>query len=270
VEALVSGLTPLARRRYAGAARTVAAAQARLARTGARLAFAFHEQGDFQRELRAEFLRAGLALDELALFESIERADTLGIDPHPSAATTGVMASWLAEEFVRRGWVATARPATLAELSEDVRARRVVLPGRAEALAWSEDFQARARAALEPRLDPETLQGMLQVYGGINLDASLEPWFAAVLRGGRELELTLAPLADQPTLYPLEVEVYLQGVRAGMLVVAGTGTSSARFALAEEQAPLEVLLVARDHALVTLRGQSWIASARLVALEVRP
>ncbi|MEQ1894381.1 MAG: SGNH/GDSL hydrolase family protein [Planctomycetota bacterium] len=270
VEVLVAGLTALSRERYADAARTVGAAQERLARAGARLALAFHEQGDFQRELRAALLRAGLALDELALYEGLERADTLGIDPHPSAATAGVMASWAAEELVRRGWIRTARPATLEELPEAVRARRAVLPDRAAALAWSEAFHARQHAALEARLDPRTLQGMLQVYGGINLDDSLEPWFAAALRGGRELELSLAPLAGQPTLYPLEVEVYLQGARAGTLLVDGSGVSSARFALEVAEAPVEVLLVARDHTLVTMRGKSWTACARLVALEVRP
>ena len=39
---------------------------------------------------------------------------------------------------------------------------------------------------------------------------------------------------------------------------------------AEAAAPFDVRLVARDWAVVTVRGRSWVASARLDALESRP
>jgi len=73
-----------------------------------------------------------------------------------------------------------------------------------------------------------------------------------------------------PTLYTLEVEVHLQGQRAGSLVVGASGASTATFALPDARAPVEVLLVARDHGLSVVRGKTWVACARLVALESVP
>jgi len=269
-EVLLSGATPLSRRRFARAAEVVGAAARRLERAGARLAFAAYQQSDFQRELRASFIEAGLVLDELALFEALTKADSLGIDPHPSARTVGVMARFLAEQLVARGWIPGARAPQPDWIAPEERARQARLPTRDEALAWSGAHRQRIAATLEARIVPATLQGMLQVYGGIHLDDSLEPVFGAALPAGRELRIRLAPLADVPDLYPMEVEV-LAGERSlGFLeVVAGLETEW-RFPLPEQSQPIDVLLRARDHVRVTRRGQSALAWGRLVELESRP
>lgn len=269
-EVLISGATPLSRRRFARAAEVVGAAARRLERAGARLVVAAHQQSDFQRELRASLLEAGLALDELALFETLTKADSLGIDPHPSARTVGVMARFLAEELVARGWIPGARAPAPDGLAPELRARRAQLPTRDEALAWSRAQRLRSAATLEARIVPATLQGMLQVYGGIHLDDSLEPVFGAALPAGRELVVRLAPLVDAPDLYPLEVEV-LAGERSlGVLVVEAGLEAEWRFPLAESGPTFDVFLRARDHVRATRRGQSALAWARLVLLESRP
>lgn len=265
-EVLNSGWTPLSRARFARAARTVAQAQARLARTGARLAMAAHEQSDFQRELRASLLAAGVTLDEIALFEALEKADTLVIDPHPSARTVAVMARWLAGELVARGWLGASFPEPEAPAAASAE-RRARLPAPAEVRAWSSEHAARGPGTLEPRIDPATMQGLLQIYGGINLDGTLEPHFAAALPGGHELVVRLAALEQAPG--PLELAVWSDARRLGTMVVPATGPCEAVFAL--DGAPvLDVHLVADDPVLCTVRGRRGLASARLVALEVRP
>jgi len=269
-EVLVSGATPLSRRRFAHAAEVVGAAARRLERAGARLVVAAHQQSDFQRELRASLLEAGLVLDELALFEALTKTDSLGIDPHPSARTVGVMARFLTEEFVARGWIPGARAPEREGLAPELRARQAELPTHAEALAWSRASRARVAQALEARIVPSTLQGMLQVYGGIHLDDSLEPVFGAALPAGRELVVGLAPLDDVPDLYPLEVEVFAQEQRLGVLRLEAGRACVARFALAPRGGPFDLVLRAPDHVRVTRRGQSALAFGRLLELESVP
>lgn len=269
-EVLVSGATPLSRRRFARVAAVVGAARLRLERAGARLVLAGYEQSDFQRELRAELIEAGLALEELALFEGLTREDSLGIDPHPSARTVGVMARFLAEELVARGWIPGARPPGPAWLAPELRARQARLPARDEALSWSRAHRLQVAETLEAHLVPATLQGMLQVYGGIHLDDSLEPVFGAALPEGRELVLRLAPLADVPDLYPLEVEVRAQERTLGVLRLEAGGECVGRFALEPGGGPFDVVLRASDHVRVTRRGQSALAWGRLIELESVP
>jgi hypothetical protein len=266
-EILVSGLAPLSRARFVRAVAECERARARLARTGARLFVAAHEQSDYQRELRATWLRAGLDLDELALFEALEKDDTLLIDPHPSARTVGVMARWLAGELVAEGLV-DAGGGGLAVPEESYATRRAQLPTRQEALAWSAARTARANEELEPRIDPETMQGLLQVYGGLNLDGTLEPHFAAALPAGRTLVVELEPLAEAPE--PFEVEVLLGNTRLGVVSLGVSGPVRAEFPLAGEPGVVDVHLVASDSLLREARGKRWLAAARFVALEVLP
>ena len=58
----------------------------------------------------------------------------------------------------------------------------------------------------------------------------------------------------------------------GSLSVEAGEECTARFELSPEEAaaPFEVRLEARDWTLVTVRGKTWVAAARLVELESLP
>src|SRR5262249_14595898 len=146
--------------------------------------------------------------------------------------------------------------------------RRAQLPDPDAALAWSRAHQAECLAALQPRIVPATVQGCLQIFGGLNAGGSMELQLGAVLPPGRTLAVTAAPMDGRPDLYPLDVDVFVEERRVGALRVAAAGESSARFPLSSAQASaaFEVRLAARDWAVFTVRGHSGVASVRLVEL----
>lgn len=265
-------LSTLSRARYGDMARTIAAGVQRLERIQARIALVSYEQSEFHRELRAELLRAGAAPVEIPLLAEIQKDDTLGIDPHPSAATVGAFALWIAESLLELGWLPGAGRAELPAVAARYAGRRASVLEGAQAEDWSRARHERLVRALEPRISTDTLQGILQVYGGLNLDGTLEAQCAAVLPHGKTLRVCVAPLAAPADLYPLTLRVFVNERALGSLSIRAGEECTARFELGAEEAaaPFEVRLEAHDWALVTLRGKSWVAAARLVELESLP
>ena len=273
-----AGLTASSRWRLTDLVEELELARERLARRGTPLVLVPHEQSDFQHQLRAEMAEHGLELPVIPLLEDMQPGDTLGWDPHPSAQTVRAFAVWLARDLLAGPWLPDgygesggSGPPPLPEVPASLAERRGRELGPEAARAWRREFQARVEGALEPVLDAATLRGMRQTYGGINLDASLRPEFAAVLPRGRRLRVRLAPLSsgNADGLYPLEVGVYVEERRVGTLSVAASGESEQVFALgpAEAAAAYEVRLLPRDWRTVSAFGKSTVASARLVELE---
>jgi len=270
-----AGLTASSRWRLADLVEQLELARARLARRGTPLVLVPHEQSDFQRQLRAEMAERGLELPVIPLLEDMQPGDTLGWDPHPSAATVRAFAVWLARDLLAGPWLPAPKggsgPPRLPEIPAALAERRGRELEPAAARAWRREFQARVEGALEPVLDAATLRGMRQTYGGLNLDASLRPEFAAVLPRGRRLRVRLAPLSsgNGDGLYPLAVGVYVEERRVGTLEVATSGESEQVFALgpAEAAAAYEVRLLSPDWRTVSAFGKSTVASARLIQLE---
>jgi hypothetical protein len=184
----------------------------------------------------------------------------------------GVLALWTAQSLCELGWLPVEGRARLPEVPERYAGRRATLESAAERLEWSRARRERLERALQPRLSSATLQGMQQIYGGLNLDGTLEPEFACVLPRGRELAVRLAPIEGRAELYPLEVRVYANERALGSLRVPAEGTGAATFALgpAEAGESFELRLEACDWTVVTTHGKSWVAGVRLVELESRP
>ncbi|MSR63817.1 MAG: SGNH/GDSL hydrolase family protein [Planctomycetes bacterium] len=271
-DALYAGLSALSRERYAGLVRTIGHGAQRLARLGAHLALVPYEQSEFHRELAAELRRQGLELPSVALLERLLPDDRLRVDPHPSAETVGAFASWIAHSLFALGWLPSDATAPVDDVPERYTGRRAELPEAAELEAWSQARRVRLTRELEPRIATANLQGMQQLYGGLNLDGTLASEFAALLPAGRELRVRVEPLETRPDLYPLVLRVHVNGRRVGELELGATGLAEGVFALGAEEAaaPFEVRLESPDWAVVTVRGKSWVASARLVELESRP
>ncbi len=265
-------LSALSRARYGDMARIIAEGVQRLKRIQARCALVSYEQSEFHQELRAELLRAGPAPVEIPLLTELLRDDTLLIDPHPAAATVSAFALWIAASLFELGWLPAEGRASLPSVAEGYAGRRARVLAAAEAEGWSRARFARLEHELQARISPETLQGILQVYGGLNLDGTLEAQCALVLPRGKTLRVHLAPLAAPSDLYPLEVRVFANERALGSLSVRAGEECTASFELgsAEAAAPFEVRLEARDWTLVTVRGKTWVAAARLVELESLP
>lgn len=165
---------------------------------------------------------------------------------------------------------------------EAVRAsvREDVAPGLArhwESLATGEVVQARtqawlaAEAALTARIEPASGRGRSQILGGVLGQDRLGPQGLFLLPRGGELVVELAGLVAAPGLYPLAIEVRVEGETRGEVVLAGPG-KDARFTceLALDGGVFEVELRAHDWGRLALGERQEPCAARLVALEVRP
>jgi len=274
--AIGSRLGGIARARYADVARTIAHGAERLGEIHARLALVAFERSDFHLELGVELRRAGPAPVEIALLEELQKDDTLGIDPHPSAATVAAFATWIAADLFERGWLPGDGRAALPPVAERYAARRARPPDRPDDQAsgeeWSRARNERLERALEPRISPDTLQGIYQVYGGLNLDASIATQFAAVVPRGRALRVRMAGLPERPELASLAVRVRANERVLGSLSVRAGAECEGLFELGPEEAAaaFDVRLEALDWTVVTVRGKSWVAAARLLELESVP
>ncbi|MEQ1894382.1 MAG: hypothetical protein ABL998_17720, partial [Planctomycetota bacterium] len=134
-------------------------------------------------------------------------------------------------------------------------------------------FERREAASLSARIEPEALLGINQIYGGVQGDGSLAPQAACVLPGGRTLELELAARLDEPGLYPLTFELFVEGSRRGTLTLARADDRQVvALALAPEEGtrPIELALQASDWGLAEVGGLPVLVAARFVRAETRP
>ncbi len=269
-DVLAAGLCFSSAWRLADMADTLARLDERLRRVGARLALLPYEQHALHRQIAARLAESGRTVPSIPLLEELRAGDTQGADPHPSAETTRVFALWTAAALLERGWIPDGAALPLPAVEERWSARRGRELDGEELRTWSRAYEERLARELEPVISTETLQGMLQVYAGLNLDGTFGTGLLACLPRGNTLRVELAPLALRADLYPLAVRVHVNERELGELVLADqrAGAVSEDFPLPEEarERPYEVRLEARDWCVVTIRGQSLVSSARLVGL----
>jgi hypothetical protein len=136
----------------------------------------------------------------------------------------------------------------------------------ARAQSW-----AAAEAALHARIEPASRRGRAQILGGVLAEDRVGPEALFLLPRGRELVLELEALVAAPGLYPLAIEVQVDGEPRGELVLAGPARR-AHFTcdVSGDVGAFEVLLRARDWGRLALGERQEPCAARLVALEVRP
>jgi hypothetical protein len=194
----------------------------------------------------ARLARMGADVRSIPLLETIREEETQGTDPHPNAETERALALWTAESLLELGWIPGAPVAPLPEVPHGFAGRRTRELDADEVLSWSADFERAALEDLERVVDEDSLRGMLQIYGGLNVDGTFGPRLAAVLPAGRRLAVTLAPFAERADLYPLEVAVEVEGAPLGTvpLATADSGPVRREFELPAVCAgrPFEVLL----------------------------
>ncbi len=250
-------------------ARSLVDAQEILATRDARLALLPYVQHALHRQVRARLARLGARIPSIPLFEDIRTEDTLGADPHPNAASARTFAIWIAATLFEWGWLPYSPFRPLPDVDPRHEGRRTREKSDAEVLEWTAEFERASRESLERTISNHTLQGVLQIYGGINADGSFGPRLAAVLPAGRLLRVELAPLVERPDLYPLEIQVEVDGTPVGsvLLSAAVEGPAARDFALPAEAAsrPFEVRLLAQRWCV----HEGLVVSARFLALHSR-
>ncbi len=269
--ALPSGLSPASLWRIADATQRIELLQGVLKARGVPLIVAPYEDHEVERVLRARLEERGIRLPTIPLFSKMVADDTLGFDPHPNAETTRTVAVWLAQELSQRGFLPGETSSPWPAIPPQQQERRTtVLEGPALA-EWVASSTADARAALRPRIVPETGEGIRQIYGGLHPNNTFGHGLLVLLGGTREsLRVALAPLEDRPDLYPLEVEVKVDGMVVGECRLEHSQPETTKeFAIPKSStgSPIEVQLWPKRWVAHRVGKTTRVASCRLLTVE---
>jgi hypothetical protein len=245
-QATSTDLSPESTRRLDENAATIRAMSGLLAARGCRLLIVWATTDHYTWLLSERLVRSSPVPPATALLAYGREEFTLGHDPHFNAPTLDVAGRWLAEDLLARGWVPRGDDNPLPPAPEQYQEVRFTMPPPADWPGLAERARARWRELLRPDVDWRTGRGLLQVYGGCNLDGSARSRVLVLLGpGGGSLELELAPIEQRPDLYPLAVEVQVDGLPAGRVTVPADGPVSVRLPLpagVDRRAPHEVRL----------------------------
>jgi len=270
-DGIMSDLSAESHRRYDENVDSIALLAATIARRGGKLLLLQWLDDQYGWTVRLRLAERGLQVPVLPLFSAIPAALTLGFDPHPNAETVQGMASWVAADLIRRGWV-PGELATIPPASEAVRAARGPDRPLAQAAVKATSAQWNAWARLQPAIDLQALLGVGQILGGVNIDGTAGPRALFLLpRGAPTLSVRLAGVAGRPDLYPLEVGVQIDDQLAGTVRIEGEAEVEASFDVPQRPVPappIEVRLIPERFAAVRNSDVGWqLVSCRPVRLQ---
>ncbi len=259
-------LSPESARRHDENADSIVRLRAALARRGARLLLCWFGEDDYNWHLSARLDLLAPDIPSLAFVDRLPEGGTLGYDPHPSPATLEVFGTWLAQDLLQRGWIAAGADIALPDVPGTYAERRRPWPDAAARAELGRRARAFQLKVLQSEIDVRTGRGVRQVYGGLNRDLSARTRVLLLLRrAGDRLELELAPLAERGDLYPLTVDVAVDGRDVGHVTVPPDGPGRASLALPPPEAPdrpIEVALTPREAVLVQGKARAQLASFR--------
>ena len=228
---LNSNLPTESRARYQGDADAIALLARTLAARGRKLLLVPYVDGAYVVHLLRHLADSSNEQPTLRLFRDFPKEFQLADDPHPNAQAVTAMATWIADELLRLGWVERGVGEPLPAVGAQYEALRSRPMSPAEIATDSDELSAELAAQLRPAVDFTTLEGINQVYGTLNDDASAAMrMLLALAPGGTSVLVRLAPLADRPDLYPLEVGVEIDGRAVGSVVVTADGPAQAQLA----------------------------------------
>ncbi len=272
--AVEADLTPESSRRYDENADSIAALHRFLLRQGGRLVVAQSGFGEYARHLALRIAERTPKLPVLFLERSLPVDMTLVVNNHPNAETLRARAIHLAHWLLGNGWLDAGAGHALPERPDAW--RELLTPDMDVAALQDAAMRSRERAReeLQPVIDLAAGTGFRQVFGGLNLDGSLRMHTAALLTAeGDTLRLFLEPLPGRADLYPLRVEVDIDGQPAGLVVVREQLNRPPSIPLPADLAgsgrPFEVRLRPERWVVVQDMGRSQVASARLRRLDAR-
>jgi hypothetical protein len=271
---LNSDLPAESRRRFDENAASIALLARTLEARGSQLLLVPYVESEYDVHLLRHLRDASLDVPTLRLFQGFPREFGLADDLHPNAAAVGVMATWIAEELLRRGWVERGAGGALPPVGAQYTALRSDPLDVERIVAASDARRAEVAAQLRPALDFTTFEGIYQVYGTLNDDASVAMRLLVGLQpAGGHVLVRLAPLESRPELYPLEVGVEIDGRAVGSVVVTKDGPAEGRWPVpdrADVGAPLEVRLKPERWTLVPQGNSTTLASFRPLRIACEP
>lgn len=222
---LHGGVTPESTSRFEAAADRLYDLQGRLAEYGGRLVLAPLESTLFHERL-LQFVRArGAGIPVLEGMTHIRAEHRLDDNRHTNGVFNRAAAWRFAEFLLDEGWVPGGVRSQLPPESELYRDNRRTPASDAESEAQVREIESLAAASIGPRIDLEDGTGCKQVYGGIWPDGGVGISFLAALsnEGGRTLRLEVERPRRQTGVYPLELEVEVNGVSAGAIALEPRG-----------------------------------------------
>lgn len=259
-----------AARRFAAAVDSLASIAAEGRRHGFAVAVAACGDDEYATILRDRAQAALPALPWLTTIESLPADMAQPGDPHPNAVAVDAMARILARHLVAAGLVSGVDAQRIPAASDHFTAAAAL--DREQVRREADRRRAACIDDLGPALEPRSGTGLFQAFGGLNADGSIGPTAEfALARRGDTLRLTLAPLWLRPSLYPMRIEVEIDGTPVGSLEVAPpsqANANSAEFALPPRLAAarsLEVRLRCERFAVIDFAGRARLASCALVA-----
>jgi hypothetical protein len=230
-----------------------------------------YTEGTYTSILWGRLATAAPPIPVLPLLAHVPDEFTLPGDPHPNAESARVFALWCAEALVQRGWVPGRDASTLGEAPEPFARLRAETRPPEEWRRLADEARARLAASLAPSITLDDGHGIYQIYGGVNPDGTARPHALLLLaRGGGTLELALSPLPSRPDLYPLDVDVAVDGAPLATLHVQGDAALVQRLSLPPGQAPVEVLLAAERWVVTSWDGRSQLSAYHLDAARCIP
>ena len=128
---------------------------------------------------------------------------TLGVDPHPNAATARVMAGLVAQALFDQGLVDRGAGHPLPEVPPEYRAVLAppLTPEAVDAMVALR--HAKALEALRPCVDFTTGHGIAQIIGGVSENGLVGPRALLLLaRAGETLDIEFLPIAERPGPLP--------------------------------------------------------------------
>ena len=274
VDALVADLSPESAWRYDRNASRLLELAAMLERSGGHLAVATFAEAEHDWHLLARLQAAEPELCVLPLMRYYPQEFRLPDNYHPHAETARVVALWVAQELLARGWVDGGEGRPLPPVPDAyARVRGAPLPPE-EIARRSDEARGRDRERLLPGIDLRTGYGLRQIFGGLDESGLVGGRMLALLAPeGDALELMLAPVEERPDLYPLEVRVEVDGQPAGAVTLTAGEPLEARLPLparADPAAPLEVKLIAPRWVIARRHHASSLASFQPVRIACVP
>ncbi len=272
---LDAGLSEESRWRLEDMTRTLIDVQRRLTAQGIEFLLVPFEQHSLHNLIRERLLAANVELPIIPLLESTVPEDTLENDPHPNAETVRAYALWIAQSLTERGLVPANTGTEFPAVPERLRSRRSQVRNPEEIRQWCDEYRASVEEQLMTEISDETGRGIMQFYGGINVDGSMGRRLRALLaRNGNRLRVELAPYPGRPDLYPMSIEVEVNGGVLGKVVIPPGLADDARvvetFPLPDRtDEPIEVGLTPETWGVSQVRGKSTVVSCQFVSLATK-
>lgn len=272
--ALNCDLSPTSRRRYDANVDSIELLSRFLHAQGRHLRILHHAEDlihtGYAWILRERMLDRGLRIPEIAGLTKLQKYHTLDGNPHPNADTARALAIWIAEGMIADNLITLAEGRTLPEVPAVAKKSKAVPRSEAEIRGFAAEFREESLAKLQSTVDTSTARGFHQVFGGLNPDGTMGIRFLTLLKPkGPNLTVRLSALQKKPCLYPLRLEVEVNGIPVGLLTVHhGTeeNPDEGRFTLPQEidiEKPLEVALLPEWWSMTQFKKRSFIASTML-------